>query len=110
MDCVFCNIASGKITSNLVYRDEELVAFPDLHPQAPTHILIIPRKHIQSLNILPDDEVQLISHMIKAAKLIAREKGIFDNGYKLVINTGKEGGQVIQHLHMHLLGGRLLKD
>jgi histidine triad (HIT) family protein len=110
MDCVFCNIASGKIPSNLVYQDNELVAFPDLHPKAPIHILIIPRKHIQSLNALPDDDVQLIPHMIKTAKLIAREKGIFDNGYKLVINTGKEGGQVIQHLHMHMLGGRHLKD
>jgi histidine triad (HIT) family protein len=110
MDCVFCNIASGKTPSNLIYEDEELVAFPDLHPQAPIHILIIPRKHIQSLNTLPDNEVQLIPHMIKAAKLIARQKGILDSGYKLVINTGKEGGQIIQHLHMHILGGRHLND
>ena len=109
MDCVFCNIASGKIPSEFVYQDEQLVAFPDLHPKAPTHVLIIPRKHIQSLNHLSDDEMPLITHMIRAAQQIAREKGIYENGYRIIINTGKEGGQVIQHLHMHLLGGRQLR-
>jgi histidine triad (HIT) family protein len=109
MDCVFCDIASGKTSSNFVYQDKELVAFPDLHPQAPFHILIIPRKHVQSLNTLPDNEMQLIVNMILIAKQITRKKGIFDSGYKLVVNTGREGGQVIQHLHMHVLGGRRLK-
>ena len=109
MDCVFCNIAAGKIPSDLVYRDDEVVAFPDIHPQAPTHIILIPKKHIQSLNQVGDDDSMLLLHMIKAAKQIAREKGIYDSGYRLLINTGKEGGQVIQHLHLHLLGGRQLK-
>ena len=102
MDCVFCTFAAGKIPATLVYQDERIVAFPDLYPKAPTHIIIIPRKHIQSLNNVIDGELSLFTDMIKAAKRIARDKGIYDRGYKLVINTGKEGGQVIQHLHMHL--------
>jgi histidine triad (HIT) family protein len=109
MDCVFCNIASGKIPSEFLYQDNEVVAFPDLHPQAPVHVLIVPRKHIQSLNQLADDKMPLFIHMIKVARQVAKDKGIFDKGYKLVINTGKEGGQVIQHLHLHLLGGRNLE-
>ncbi len=108
MDCVFCNIASGKIPSQMLYQDENVVAFPDLHPQAPVHVLIVPRKHIQSLNQVTDAETPVIIQMIRAAQHVAKEKGIYDKGYKLVINTGKEGGQVIQHLHMHLLGGRHL--
>jgi len=109
MDCVFCKIASGELPSPFLYQDKEVVAFPDLHPQAPVHVIIIPQKHIQSLNQLADDEMPLLFHMIKAAQQVAKDKGIFDKGYKLVINTGKEGGQVIQHLHLHLLGGRYLE-
>ncbi len=92
----------------MLYQDENVVAFPDLHPQAPVHVLIVPRKHIQSLNQVTDAETPVIIQMIRAAQYVAKEKGIYDKGYKLVINTGKEGGQVIQHLHMHLLGGRHL--
>ena len=110
MDCVFCNIATGIIPSQFLYEDDEVLAFPDLHPQAPVHILIIPRKHIQSLNHLSDAEMSLFTRMIRAAQQVAKDKGIFDKGYKLVINTGKEGGQVIQHLHLHLLGGRHLEE
>lgn len=110
MDCVFCKIATGVIPSQFLYEDDEVLAFPDLHPQAPVHILIIPRKHIQSLNHLSDAEMSLFTHMIKAAQQVAKDKGIFDKGYKLVINTGKEGGQVIQHFHLHLLGGRRLEE
>ena len=109
MDCVFCKIASGVIPSQFLYEDNEVLAFPDLHPQAPVHVLIIPRKHIQSLNHLSDAEMPLFIHMIKATRQVAKDMGIFDKGYKLVINTGKEGGQVIQHLHLHLLGGRQLE-
>jgi len=109
MDCVFCNIASGKIPTTVLYQDDEFLAFPDAHPQAPTHILIIPKKHIQSLNHLEDAEMAMIGRMVKAVKKIAADKGVYESGYKLVINTGKEGGQVIQHLHLHLLGGKLFK-
>ena len=109
MDCVFCNIASGKIPSTILYRDEEVIAFPDANPRAPVHILIIPINHIQSLNQVEDDRLQILSQMIKAAKIVAKNKGIYETGYRLIINTGKEGGQVIQHLHLHLLGGRTLR-
>jgi histidine triad (HIT) family protein len=109
MDCVFCKIVSGVIPSQFLYEDNEVLAFPDLHPQAPVHVLIVPKKHIQSLNQLADDEMPIFIHMIKVARQVAKDKGIFDKGYKLVINTGKEGGQVIQHLHLHLLGGRNLE-
>ncbi len=110
MDCVFCKIASGVIPSQFLYEDKEVVAFADLHPQAPVHVLVIPRKHIQSLNHLTDAEMPLLIHMIRAAQQVAKDKGIYDKGYKLVINTGKEGGQVIQHLHLHILGGRHLDE
>jgi histidine triad (HIT) family protein len=107
MDCVFCNIAAGKIPSEIVYRDEDIVAFPDIHPKAPVHIIIIPKKHVESLNQVED--MGLVAKMIIAAQKIAKDKGIYDRGYQLVINTGKEGGQVVQHLHMHLVGGKMLK-
>lgn len=106
-DCVFCKIASRVIPSTITFENDEFIAFPDLHPQAPTHILVIPKKHIRSLNEVDDDKV--IVKMIKTAQQIARDKDIYDRGYRLVINTGKEGGQVIQHLHLHLLGGKQLK-
>ena len=109
MDCIFCNIASGNKESQVVYQDEEFFAFNDMSPQAPVHILIIPKKHIQSLNHLDDTDMAIVSRMIKTAKQIARDKGIYETGYRLVINTGNEGGQIIQHLHLHLLGGRKLK-
>jgi len=107
VDCVFCKIVNGTNPTAIIYQDEELIAFPDLHPQAQTHILIIPKKHVRSLNEI--DDGQLIFKMIKAAKQIAKDTGIYDKGYRLVINTGKEGGQVIQHFHLHLLGGTRLK-
>jgi histidine triad (HIT) family protein len=109
MDCIFCNIVEGKIPSNILYQDNEIVAFADANPQAPTHILIIPREHIQSLNTIDDADMPLLIRMIRVAQQIAKDRGIYDKGYRLVINTGKEGGQVIQHLHLHILGGRQLK-
>lgn len=106
-ECVFCKIAGGVIPTKVVFQNDDILAFPDMHPQAPTHILVIPKKHVRSLNEIDDDE--LIIKMIKAAKQIAINEGVYDKGYRLVLNTGKEGGQVIQHLHMHLLGGKQLK-
>lgn len=106
-ECVFCKIVNGSNPTEIIYEDDNLIAFPDLHPQAPTHVLIIPKKHIRSLNEIYDG--QIIVDMIKAAKQIAKDKGIFDRGYRIVINTGAEGHQIIQHLHMHLLGGRQLR-
>ena len=109
MDCIFCKIVAGEIPSELLYQDEEVIAFHDINPIAPTHLLVVSKKHIPSLLDLTDAEVPLIGHMTKVANQLAREHGIADSGYRLVINCGKEGGQLVPHLHMHLLGGRKLK-
>ncbi len=110
MDCVFCKIVAGEIPADVRYQDEELIAFRDINPVAPTHLLIIPRKHVPSLAQLPDAEMPLIGHMAKTATQLAREEGVSESGYRLVISCGKEGGQVVPHLHMHLIGGRQLSD
>lgn len=107
-DCIFCRIADGKIKSNILYQDNEVVAFPDINPLAPTHILIIPRKHVASLAEMSADDAPLIAAMVKAANQLARQQGIAEKGYRLVINSGSEGGQGVHHLHLHLLGGRQL--
>jgi histidine triad (HIT) family protein len=108
-DCLFCNIAAGKIPSEMVYQDETIFAFKDIHPKSPVHILIIPKKHITSLSDIKTDELPVTAHMLEIANKIAKQTGT-GKGYKLVINTGKEGGQVIMHLHMHLLGGKHFDD
>ena len=108
-ECIFCQIAAGKIPSDVVYQDATLMAFKDIHPKAPTHILIIPKKHIASLAEVAAEDLPIVTHMIEAANMIARQQGVGD-AYRLVINTGGDAGQVIMHLHMHLLGGRRLSD
>ena len=110
MDCIFCQIVDGKIPSDIVYQDEEVIAFRDINPVAPTHLLIIPKEHILSLAHLADAETPLVGHMVKIANQLARKEGIAENGYRLVINSGEQGGQLVPHLHMHLLGGRRLSD
>jgi histidine triad (HIT) family protein len=105
-DCVFCKIIAGEIPAEIKYQDEKLIAFPDIHPQAPIHILIVTRKHIPSLNELTVEEESLIGDMIHVARQLAVKEGIAEKGYRVVINTGVMGGQAIPHLHMHLLGGR----
>jgi histidine triad (HIT) family protein len=110
MDCIFCQIVAGKVPSDIVYRDEEVVAFRDINPVAPTHLLIIPKRHIPSLAHLSDAEIPLIGHMVKVANQLAREGGVAESGYRLVINCGEQGGQLVPHLHMHLLSGRKLSD
>ena len=109
MDCIFCQIVAGEIPSEFLYQDEEVIAFRDINPIAPTHLLIVSKKHIPSLLHLTDAEAPLIGHMVNVANQLAREHGVADSGYRLVINCGKEGGQLVPHLHMHLLGGRVLK-
>ena len=108
MECIFCQIAAGNVASDIVYHDRKVVAFRDIHPQSPVHLLIIPKKHIASLTDLSDAEASLIGHMAKVANQLAREQGIAGSGYRIVINCGKDGGQLVPHLHMHLLGGRPL--
>jgi len=110
MDCIFCQIVSGKIPSDVVHQDEEVIAFRDIKPQAPVHILVIPKRHIPSLAQLTEDELPVITHMVEVANQLAKREGIADRGYRLAINCGPEGGQLVPHLHLHLLGGRKLSD
>ena len=104
-DCIFCKIANKEINSNLVYEDESVVAFRDLNPQAPQHILIVPKKHIANITELDDKEIA--AHIFtEVVPKIAKEVGVAESGFRLVINTGDEGGQTVNHLHVHLIGGR----
>jgi len=107
-DCIFCRIITGKIPSDIVYQDEEVVAFRDINPQAPVHLLVIPKKHIACLSDLEDEDTPLVGHMVGVANQLAKSEGISDTGYRLVINCGQQGGQLVPHLHMHILGGRQL--
>ncbi|MFC1992565.1 histidine triad nucleotide-binding protein [Chloroflexota bacterium] len=110
MDCIFCQIAAGEIPTEFLYQDEKVVAFRDINPQAPMHLLIIPKSHIPSLAQLSEAESPIIGHMVNVANQLAKGEGVFESGYRLTINCGKEGGQLVPHLHMHLLGGRKLSD
>jgi histidine triad (HIT) family protein len=104
-ECLFCRIAAGAIPATRVYEDELSLAFADINPQAPTHLLIIPRQHIASTAHAEEAHGPLLGHLIAKAAHIAREAGL-GNGYRMVINTGDDGGQTVEHLHVHLLGGR----
>jgi histidine triad (HIT) family protein len=106
MECIFCQIASGKIPSDTVYQDEEVIAFRDINPQAPVHLIIIPRRHIPSLAHLSEADSALMGHMVAIANQLAKGEGIADRGYRLAINCGEEGGQAVPHIHLHLVGGR----
>ena len=106
-DCIFCKIVNGEIPSDKVYEDELCMAFNDVNPVAPTHILIIPKKHKKSLNEMDNDK--LLGKLMLAAKKIAKEQGLSQDGYRIVNNTGKLGGQTVNHFHLHLLGGRNLQ-
>jgi histidine triad (HIT) family protein len=105
-DCLFCRIAQGEIPAELVRTDPEVVAFRDIHPQAPTHILIIPRKHVSSVRELADTDAELMGKLFLAARDLAREEGISETGYRMVVNAGAGAGQTVFHIHLHLLGGR----
>jgi histidine triad (HIT) family protein len=109
MSCIFCKILSGEAPASIIYRDEQVMAFRDIHPIAHTHILIIPKRHIASVNDLePGDEV-LVGHMLMVAKALAAQEEVAENGYRLMINTGAHGGQTVPHLHLHLIAGRLAR-
>jgi histidine triad (HIT) family protein len=109
-DCIFCKIANGTIPSRKVYENEDAVAFDDINPMAPVHVIIIPKKHIPTMLDVTKTDSSLIDSMFNAAREVARVKGVNERGFRVVINCNKEGGQVIFHLHMHLLGGKKLKD
>ncbi len=108
-DCVFCKIVRGEIPSKIVYQDEDIVVFPDINPVTPLHLLIITRRHIPSLAAMTDADTPLVGKMAGVANRLAREHGIAEKGYRLTINSGAEAGQVVPHLHMHLMGGRGLR-
>jgi histidine triad (HIT) family protein len=110
MDCIFCKIVAGEIPSDTVYEDEEIIAFRDINPQAPVHIVIIPRKHIASLSNLSQSDSALVGRLVTIANKLAQDEGIAEKGYRVVINCGPEGGQLVPHFHMHLVGGRKLSD
>jgi len=105
-DCLFCKIAAKQIPAKIVYEDDRVVAFDDIRPQAPAHTLIIPREHFPSLNELPADRADLLSACLLAARKIAADKGIAASGYRVVLNTARDSGQEVFHIHFHLLGGR----
>lgn len=106
MDCIFCKIAHKDIPSKLVYEDDEVLAFDDINPEAPVHVLVIPKKHIASFNELTEADGLLLGKMMLIMQKIAEEKGIAQSGYRIVNNCGEQGGQTVGHLHFHLLGGR----
>ena len=107
-DCLFCKIIKGDIPSTSVYRDEQTYAFRDINPAAPTHILIVPNKHIDSINMMIVDDEPMIGHLFMVAKQIAEQEGLSEKGYRLVVNTNAEAGQTVFHIHLHLLGGKPL--
>ena len=110
MDCIFCKIVAGEIPTEILYKDEEIIAFRDIKPLAPVHLIIIPRKHVPSLNEMKEGDAALVGRMVAVASKLAQDEGIAEKGYRLAINCGKEGGQLVPHIHMHLLGGRQLSD
>jgi len=103
--CIFCKILDKELSADVVYEDDRILAFKDIHPQAPVHILIIPKEHIISVDHLEDKDKELIGELVLVAKKIAKAKGL-STGYKLAISVGKDGGQEVDHLHLHLLGGK----
>ena len=105
-DCLFCKIVRSEIPASIVYQDDQLIAFEDIDPQAPTHVLIVPRRHVSTLNDLDAADDQLVGEMVRRAAAIASERGISAGGYRTVFNTNREAGQTVFHIHLHLIGGR----
>ncbi len=108
MDCIFCKISRGEIPAKILFQDDQVVAFVDVNPQAPIHNIIIPRRHIASLNELSENDLPLLGHMIHSAKSLAKELNIAEEGYRIVMNCNAAGGQTVFHIHLHLLGGRTM--
>lgn len=109
-DCIFCKIANGQIPSPFLYEDDQLVVINDINPQTPVHMLILPKKHIQSLAAVQDEDQDLLGHMLMTAKKMAQARDVAQSGYRLIINTGKDAAQTVQHLHMHVMGGTQLAE
>lgn len=107
-DCIFCKIVSGDIPSSKIYEDDQVVAFRDISPQAPTHILVVPKRHISGVNELASADEALVGHVYGVVARLVKELGIAESGYRVVVNSGADGQQSVLHLHFHVLGGRLL--
>ena len=103
-DCLFCKISSGQVPSKVVLQDDEMFAFEDINPQAPVHVLVVPKRHVGGLNDAADRA--LLGRLLETAARVAKKKGIAESGYRVVANSGREGGQTVFHLHVHVLGGR----
>lgn len=108
-ECVFCRIIAGQAPAKVFYRDEQVIAFQDIHPVAPVHILIVPIKHLESINAMTEADKPLIGHLFWIAHQLAAEHGIAESGYRSIINTGRDSGQAVFHLHLHLIGGQRVR-
>ena len=108
-ECIFCKIVRGDIPATVVYKDEQVTAFRDINPVAPTHILVVPNKHIPSTNDVAEQDEQLLGHMLAVVKPIADGEGITESGYRLIVNTGPDANQVVFHLHLHIIGGQRMR-
>lgn len=107
-DCIFCKIANGEIPGDLVYATDDVVAFRDVEPQAPVHVLVIPRRHIPSVNVLQSDDIGVVGRLYLAARDVADQENVAETGYRLVMNTGPDALQSVDHIHLHLIGGRAM--
>lgn len=105
-DCLFCKIGSGQIPAKVILQDDEVLAFDDINPQAPVHALVIPKRHVPALNDAGAGDPSLLGRLLETAALVARKKGIAESGYRVVVNQGRDGGQTVFHLHLHVMGGR----
>ena len=105
-DCLFCKIIRREIPATLVYEDDRVLAFNDINPQAPTHVLVVPKRHVATLNDVGTEDDQLVGELVRRAAAIAKERGLSAGGYRTVFNTNREAGQTVFHIHLHLLGGR----
>lgn len=108
-DCIFCKIARGEIGTSKVYEDDKVIVFNDISPEAPVHVLVIPKEHIQSVNMITEENSKIVAHIFTVVNKLVKELNIAESGYRLVTNCGKDGGQTVEHLHFHLLGGRNLQ-
>ena len=108
-DCIFCKIVRKEVPADVLFEDDNLIAFNDIHPQAPTHVLIVPKEHIPTVNDLTEEHTALVGNLVLRAQALAAQRGINDAGYRLVMNCNAEGGQTVFHIHLHLLGGHPLR-
>lgn len=108
-ECLFCKIVERRIPSTLVHEDEQVIAFRDINPQAPAHLLIVPKRHIGTLNDLQSGDADLLGHMVLTAQRLALQEGVAESGFRLAMNCNREGGQTVYHIHLHLLGGRAMQ-